>query len=263
MSLSITIIGTGNVAWHLAPALEQAGHEINEVFGRSKDNLDLLAQRLNNPAVTTSLDFSQSQSSLFIIAVNDNSIGSIVSSITIPQQAVLVHTSGTAPLSRLQHTGLQNSGVFYPLQTFSKSRNISFVGLPLLYEASNAFTENLLLEIGESLGADTTAASSKDRQGIHLAAVFANNFTNHMINIANKVMEEKALDGKLLKPLIGETVAKALAQSPSSAQTGPAARGDTDTIQQHIQQLEFNPRLQDLYRLVSESIRDSREEQDN
>lgn len=256
MPHSITIIGTGNVAWHLAPALERAGHIINEVYGRSAEKALLLQERLNNPLIAASLDFSQSESTLFIIAVSDNAIDTVASAIVLPEQAILVHTSGTVPMTRLQVTGLNNIGVFYPLQTISRNRDISFGGLPLLIEANNTITQSELVKIVESMGADTTIASSKDRQGIHLAAVFANNFTNHMIDIAGQVMREKSLDVNLLKPLIRETVEKALAQSPTSAQTGPAARGDTDTMQNHIQQLEFNPQLQELYRMISKNIRD-------
>ena len=256
MPHSITIIGTGNVAWHIAPALEQAGHIINEVYGRCEDKALLLHERLDNPLIATSLDFSRSEATLFIIAVSDNAIDTIASGIVLPEKAILVHTSGTVPMTRLQVTGLNNIGVFYPLQTISRNRDISFRGLPLLIEASNPSTQNELVKISKSLGAHTAFASSKDRQGIHLAAVFANNFTNHMIDIAGQVMREKSLDVNLLKPLIRETVEKALAQNPTSAQTGPATRGDTDTMQSHIQQLEFNPQLQELYQLVSTNIRD-------
>ncbi|NNE63419.1 MAG: DUF2520 domain-containing protein [Gammaproteobacteria bacterium] len=256
MPHSITIIGTGNVAWHLAPALEQAGHVINEVYGRSEDKALILQERLNNSGLAPSLDFSQSESTLFIIAVSDNAIKKIASEIVLPEQTILVHTSGTAAMSLLQESGIKNIGVFYPLQTISRNRDISFRGLPLLIEASNSSTQDQLEKIGDSLHAETTVTSSKDRKGIHLAAVFANNFTNHMIDIAGQVMREKSLDVNLLTPLIRETVEKALAQSPSSAQTGPAARGDTDTMQNHIQQLEFNPQLQELYRMISKNIRD-------
>lgn len=256
MPHSITIIGTGNVAWHLAPSLEKAGHNINAIYGRCEDKALLLRERLNNPLLATSLDFSQSDSTVFIIAVSDNAIDSVASTIILPEQAILVHTSGTASMSSLQVTGLNNIGVFYPLQTISKTREISFCGLPLLIEASNSSTQHQLEKIGDSLHADTTVTSSSDRKGIHLAAVFANNFTNHMIDIAGQIMRQKSLDENLLKPLIRETVEKALAQSPSSAQTGPAARGDTSTMQNHIELLEFNLQLQDLYRLISKNIAD-------
>ena len=255
MSLSITFIGTGNVAWHLARALEQAGHVIAEVYGRSPDKTAKLCSRLDNAVVATNLDFSRSHSSLFIIAVSDNAIESVVSGIALPEQAILVHTSGTAPMSLLTASGLHNIGVFYPLQTISRNREISFVDLPLLIEASNQATQNSLTELSNSMKAKTTLATSKDRQGIHLAAVFANNFTNHMIDIAGRIMLEKSLDAALLNPLIRETVDKALTQNPTSAQTGPAVRGDTNTMSTHIQQLEFDLGLQEIYRLVSESIR--------
>lgn len=254
MSLIITIIGTGNVAWHLAPALERAGHVINEIYGRSENKALLLSEKLSNPAVTESLDFSRSISSLFIVAVSDDAIGSVASEIVLPDRAILVHTSGTVPMSRLQRTDLDHIGVFYPLQTFSRNRDINFSGLPLLIEASDATTQMRLEEIGESLGSEVTMVKSENRLAIHLAAVFANNFTNHMIDIADQVMEDNALDFNLLKPLIRETVEKALAQNPSTTQTGPAARGDADTMQKHLQRLEYNPQLQELYRVISESI---------
>lgn len=259
MSQIITIIGTGNLAWHLAPALERAGQVINEVYGRSENKALLLTEKLNNPAVTGSLDFSRSISSLFIVAVSDNAIGSVTSEIVLPDRAILVHTSGTVPMSQLQRRDLDHIGVFYPLQTFSRNREINFSGLPLLIEASDATTQIRLQEIGESLGTEVTVVKSENRLGIHLAAVFANNFTNHMIDIAGQVMEDNTLDFNLLKPLIRETVGKALAQKPSTAQTGPAARGDTDTMQKHLQQLGYNPQLEELYRVISESIRKSKE----
>ena len=152
MAQIITIIGTGNVAWHLAPALERAGHVINEVYGRSENKALLLCERLSNPVVTTSLDFSRSSSSLFIIAVSDNAIESVASDIVLPDQAILVHTSGAVPMSRLQRIDLDHIGVFYPLQTFSRNRDINFSGLPLLIESSDATTQMRLEEIGKSLG---------------------------------------------------------------------------------------------------------------
>lgn len=254
MTESITIIGAGNVAWHLAPALQQAGHAIDAIYSRSIDNARLLCDRLEGAQPVCSLDFCRSRSTLFIISVSDDAIETVASRLVLPSEAMLVHTSGTAPMSRLAVSGIDNIGVFYPLQTFSKSRNISFQGLPLLIEAGNETTQNRLLHIARSLTENVSLTSSEDRKGIHLAAVFANNFSNHMIDIAGRIMRHEGLDENLLKPLIRETVEKALVQSPSSAQTGPAIRGDTKTMQKHIDQLDFNPVLQQIYRLVSESI---------
>lgn len=254
MSEIITIIGTGNVAWQLAPALERAGHVINEVYGRSEEKALQVGALLDNPVISISLDFSRSSSTLFIIAVSDNAIESVVSRMVFPDQAVLVHTSGTAPLSILKGTDLEHVGVFYPLQSISRNRRLQFFELPLLIEASDASTQQQLEKIGGSLGAAVTLVNSEDRLGIHLAAVFANNFTNHMIEIASQVMDSNGMDFQLLKPLISETVEKAFDENPSAAQTGPAIRGDTGTMEKHLARLAFNPRYQALYKLISESI---------
>ena len=254
MSQKITVIGTGNVAWHLALELERAGHVVNEIYARSEQKALQISEYINHPVITDSLDFSQSTSRMFIIAVSDNAIKTIASEIILPNDALLVHTSGTVPLSILALNGLQRIGVFYPLQTLSKNRRINFSEVPLLIEAGDTDTLLQLENIAQSLSSNVVAVKSEDRVGIHLASVFANNFTNHMIDIAGQVMDNNALDIKLLMPLIRETVEKALDQNPAAAQTGPAIRGDTDTMQRHLAYLDFNPRYQQLYRLISQSI---------
>ena len=258
MSRNITIIGTGNLAWYLAAAFEQAGHVIHEIYGRSETKAIQIGKNLNNPVITDSLDFSRSSSCLFIIAVSDKAIESVASEIILPENALLVHTSGTVPMSALELAGIDHIGVFYPLQTFSKNREINFLEVPLLIEACDETTQKQLENIATSVSSNVTLVNSDDRLGIHLAAVFANNFTNHMIDIAGQVLEKNALDLDLLEPLIRETIEKALDQNPSTAQTGPAIRGDTDTMDMHLAQLGFDPRYQALYRSISESIREGR-----
>lgn len=258
MSVKITIIGTGNVAWHLAPELERTGHVINEIYGRSEEKALQISKNLYNPTLTESLDFSLSTSSLFIIAVSDNAIKSIASEIVLPDEAMVVHTSGSVTLSTLELTALDRIGVFYPLQTFSKERKMKFSEVPILVESNDQSGEEELMAIASSISSNVTVANSEDRLGIHLAAVFANNFTNHMIDIASQLMDNSDLDLELLRPLIRETIEKALDQNPSEAQTGPAIREDTETMQKHLEQLGFNPRYQELYNLISESIREGK-----
>lgn len=255
MSLKITIIGTGNVAWHLAPALEQAGYVINEIYGRSENKALEIGKCLYNPTITENLDFSLSASSLFIISVSDSAIEAIASEIVLPDDAMVVHTSGSVPMSILELTALDHIGVFYPLQTFSKERKMKFSEIPLLIESNNEDAQALLEETASSLSSKVSIVNSEDRLGIHLAAVFANNFTNHMIDIASRLMDDSDLDLELLKPLIRETIEKALDQNPSEVQTGPAIREDTETMQKHLEQLDSHPRYQELYQLISESIR--------
>ncbi len=248
------------MAWHLAQEFERAGQVVNEIYARSEPKAQRLSQYLDSPVITNSLDFSQSSSYLFIIAVSDNAIKSIASEIILPNEALLVHTSGTVPLSTLASTDLQRIGVFYPLQTLSKNRRVNFSEVPLLIEGSDAETLLQLKNIAQSISSNVVEIKSEDRLGIHLASVFANNFTNHMIDIASQVMESSALDMKLLKPLIRETVEKALDSNPAAAQTGPAIRGDTDTIERHLAYLESSPEYQQLYRLISQSISNNKTE---
>ncbi len=258
ISQKITIIGTGNLAWHLAPALESAGHVINEIYGRSEDKALQITENLYNPAVAESLDFSSSASSLFIIAVSDNAIESVASEIVLPDKALIVHTSGTVPMSILELTALDNTGVFYPLQTFSKDRKVKFSEAPMLIEANNEYAHEILEKIASSISPNVKTVNSEDRLSIHLAAVFANNYTNHMMAIASQVMDNNELDFELLEPLIRETIEKALDQRPSDAQTGPAIREDNETMERHLENLSFNSDFQELYRLISKSIINSK-----
>ncbi len=258
MSLKITIIGTGNVAWHLAPGLEGAGHVINEIYGRSEDKALQISKHLYNPTITESLDFSRSASSLFIIAVTDNAIESIASEIVLPDETMAVHTSGSVSMSTLELTALDHIGVLYPLQTFSKESRMKFSEVPLLVESNSEEGQAQLQEIASTLSSKVSVVNSEDRLRIHLAAVFANNFTNHMIDIASRLMDNNDLDFEILKPLIRETIEKALDKNPSEAQTGPVIREDTETIQMHLEQLDFRPRYQELYQLISESIMEGR-----
>ena len=258
MSQKVTIIGTGNVAWHFAPALEKAGFVINEIYGRSEEKALKIAENLYNPTYTDSLDFSTSASSLFILVVSDNAIESIVTEIVLPDDAMIVHTSGSISMDVLELTALEHIGVLYPLQTFSKQRRVKFTTIPLLIEANNADGQQHLEEIASALSDCVRVVNSMERLHVHLAAVFANNFTNHMLEMASQLMDYTELDLDMLEPLIRETVDKALENSPSDAQTGPAIRDDSTTMEKHLQLLESNPRLEELYQLISDNIRENR-----
>ena len=250
----ITIIGTGNVAWHLAPALENAGYVINEIYGRTEDKALQLSENLYNPLVVDSLDFSTSTSSLFIIAVSDNAIESVATEIVLPDEAMVIHTSGTVPMSILNLTALDYIGVFYPLQTFSKERKLSLDKVPFLIEANDEDGLEILKRIASYISSNVKCVNSEERSKIHLAAVFVNNFTNHMLAIAGDLMDRNELDFNLLEPLIRETIDKALDQKPLNSQTGPAIREDQNTMERHLEELSFNSDYQQLYKLISESI---------
>jgi predicted short-subunit dehydrogenase-like oxidoreductase (DUF2520 family) len=179
----ISFVGTGNVATHLAPALDNTGYVVKEVFSPNHKHAEALTDKLYQAEVKASLDFSTSPSRIFIIAISDNAIEQVAQEIVLPDQALLVHTSGSISIDDLSYAAATASGVFYPLQTFSKNRKADFKGLPIFVEATDADSEELLFEMGRALGARVIKMSSDERAKLHVAAVFASNFTNHILTM--------------------------------------------------------------------------------
>ncbi len=166
----------------------------------------------------------------------------------------MVHTSGSTPFSVFSETS-DNYGVLYPFQTFSKARAISLVDVPFCIEASSGEVSKILFKLAKSLGAKPIEMDSETRQWLHLSGVFSCNFVNHMLTIAQLIAEEKGFSFDLLKPLIKETFAKALEGSPFNSQTGPAMRGDAETIKKHIALLsDIDDDIRELYTNLSSSI---------
>ncbi len=253
----IAFIGAGNVAWHLAPALENAGYPVVEVYSQSKKNASKLIDRLYQAEVNADLDFSSSKAELFIIAVSDDAIAEVSQNLVLPDRAVVVHTSGAQSLGVLGYTAADATGVFYPLQTFSKSKKVSFSDIPICIEAEDHKTEKLLKAIAKDISKKVYTLSSTDRKALHVAAVFASNFTNHCLMLAEQILKSKNIEFDILKPLVIETVNKALEIGPVNSQTGPAKRHDFQTLDGHMSFLEENEELAELYRLISQNIVDN------
>jgi predicted short-subunit dehydrogenase-like oxidoreductase (DUF2520 family) len=254
--VSVSFVGSGNVAWHLAPALDNTDFAVKEVFSAHRKNAAALAERLYQAEVKSSLDFSLSPSRIFFICVNDDAIQEIAQDIVVPPNSIVLHTSGSQPMGVLGYTGTENIGVFYPLQTFTKAQKVDFKEIPILIETENADTERILMTMGKAISKKVYKVSSQNRKALHVAAVFASNFTNHMIGIAQEVLEDKGLDLELLKPLIVETINKSLAIGPEKAQTGPAKRGDLEILDKHIEFLQHDEKLAEIYRVISQHILD-------
>jgi len=255
--METTIIGSGNVAWRLAPALDNAGHIVKEVYSRNPDHAALLVKRLYQATAKKDLDFSNSTSELFIIAVADDAIEEIATEIVLPDNATVAHTSGSQPLSILGYLPTENIGVFYPLQTFSKSRKVDFSEVPVCIEGENQKTVDLLSEIAGSISRNVCRVNTSDRKVLHLAAVFSCNFVNHLFTIAKEIVERRGLDYEMLKPLIIETVGKSLDIGPENSQTGPAVRGDRAVMEEHQQFLLYNENLSYIYETLSKHITDT------
>lgn len=254
--LQVSFIGSGNLAWHLAPALDNTDFPVREVYSRNPAHAASLVERLYEADVKASLDFSTSTSTIFIIATADEAIEDVVQEIILPDDAVLIHTSGSQPLTILGYAATQNLGVFYPLQTFSKDKKIEFKDIPIFIEHGSQMAEKVLRAMGNELSKHVIPLNSFERKALHVAAVFASNFTNHMLLVAQDIMKENSLVYDWLKPLIAEMITKSLSIGPENAQTGPARRGDLEILDKHLEFLQDNLPAAELYKVISQHIID-------
>lgn len=255
--MKIVLLGSGNVATHLGHALKEARHEILQVWSRTRSNAAVLGEALS-AAYTDNINALDSTADIYILSVKDDAIAAVASSFPFTDK-LLVHTSGTASMESLGKDRLYK-GVFYPLQTFSKQKNVAFNKIPLLIEGNTEAAAILLSELGVTISEVVQPASTAQRAAIHVAAVFACNFSNHLYAIAQSLLQRENLDFKLLLPLIAETAEKVQFMSPEAAQTGPAIRNDQLSIQTHQKYLEKSPDLLKLYTLMTDSIIGSKSE---
>ena len=236
----IILIGSGNVAHHLGLSLFGAGHQIIQVISKTQNSAKRLAEKLNAELET---DITKIRKADFvIIAVNDDTVAAVASQI---KNMPFAHTSGSVCL--------ENGGVFYPLQTFSKNIPLDLEKVPFCISAKDIDFENTLLEVAKSISNFVYTINEKQRKVLHLAAVFACNFSNQMYYIAEDLLKKSDLDFEMLKPLIVETANKIIKSSPSSAQTGPAQRKDLKTIENQIDLLE-DADLKSIYELITNQI---------
>jgi len=253
----VSIIGTGNVATHLAIALHRGGIGIHQVFGRNTDNLKSLASKVSAKPIFSLLEIDTVNVDAILIAVKDDVIEDVANQLAT-SNAIFAHTSGTVGIDALKNH--QNRGVFYPLQTFSKSKEMDLSDIPFCIEGSDKSTKLSLLNLATVLSNDVRFVDSKTRKSLHIAAVFASNFSNHMLAISEKLLKKTGQDLSILKPLVTETLSKAFSSNPVQAQTGPANRNDLEVMRNHLAQLEKEPLQKDIYALISESIKQFKNE---
>ena len=245
--IRISIVGTGNVAKHLFHTLQRNPElEVSEVLGRNREKLKFFAQ-----SVRTKSDFSTAaEADVYLIAVSDDAIVQVANSLK-DKKGILAHSSGSVELEALPSES--RKGVFYPLQSFSANRKVNFKEVPICIEAEYSEDYELLEYIGGSISGQVVRLSSKERRALHLAAVFVNNFNNHLYQIGAAICEAQKLPFSLLHPLIRESAEKLAQLSPYNAQTGPARRGDSATVDQHLRLLK-DPLHKEVYSLLSNSI---------
>lgn len=247
----MSIIGSGNVATAVSIALSKSGINILEIFSPNINNAKLLAEKVNSRYVKE-LGGLCADTDLFLIATPDKEVNNVIHK--LPQnQSIVAHTSGS---HALVHSGInqQRSGVFYPLQTFTKDKEVDFKEIPVCIEASDENTSKLLFQLAKSISNNVVTLNSEQRQYLHLTAVAVNNFTNLLYNHAFTLLKEQNIDFALLRPLIRETALKITDINPADAQTGPARRNDTQTINKHLELLDKHPKFKEIYSLLSNQI---------
>ncbi len=253
--MRIVLIGTGNVATHLGLALRTKNAEIIQVFGRTEENAARLGALLGSPW-TTSKKLLADDADLYILAVSDDAIPDVASNLSIRDQ-LIVHTAGSVPMEILASVS-KNYGVFYPLQTLSRQKEVDFSQIPVCIEANSSGNLEILEALARTISGQVVRADSFQRRHLHLVAVFVCNFVNHFYSIGEELLMEQQLDFDLLKPLIMETAGKAMQFSPSAVQTGPAVRGSKTVMESHLEMLKLHPEWQRLYELISADIAERR-----
>jgi predicted short-subunit dehydrogenase-like oxidoreductase (DUF2520 family) len=244
-------MGAGNVAWHMGHRFTDTGIQVKQVFSRIPGNGKLLAAELGT-LFTNRLDHVAEDADLYLIAVTDDAISSLLRQMPFGKRLV-AHMAGSVPIGIFEGKA-KNYGVLYPLQTLTRGKPVDFGNIPFFVEANNERNLEMLRTLAGKLTGRVYTVDSEKRAYLHLAAVIASNFTNPMFAVTEKVLQERNLSFDLLKPLIEETIAKALFMSPLAAQTGPAARGNKEIIGKHMAMLDKHPEIKELYRVISESI---------
>lgn len=249
--MKIAVIGSGNVATHLAKGFYQLGHTITQIVSRHIEHASALAHIVQAEAAIDPEKLA-SDADLYLIAVSDSAIGDIICSIPAAIQGLVIHTSGATPLTALNK--FNRYGVIYPPQSISKAVDIDLSTIPFAIEANNNENTTVLLKLMQGVSAKTFCCNSEQRLALHVAAVLANNFPNALFQAAAQILEDQHLDIGLLRPIILETAQKVQHHHPKDVQTGPAVRNDINTINRHLQFLSYSDELTEIYQNITDFI---------
>ncbi len=248
MNKRIVILGSGNVATSIALALKDKC-ELVQIYSRTLANAQALAQQVGCEA-TDDLQCLTQDADIYIISVKDDAIASVVDAVA-DNGALWLHTSGSTPIE-VFHNRRSRYGVLYPMQSFSKSRPTPMNEVHIFIEGNNKTTNQETMELASLMTRNVHEATSAEREKLHIAAVFACNFANHMFTLSSEVLEEAGIPFNAMLPLIKTTIAKLDSMTPQESQTGPAARGDIKIIEKHLALLNGEKRK--IYKLLSQSI---------
>ena len=251
MSYRISFIGAGKVAWHLAPALQKSGNRIVQVISHSPLSAQKLGEKLGCDHTDRITRLDKDVQILFL-TVPDHALVELINDIS-DYRGIVVHTSGTFSALRFACQKYKYGGM-YPLQTFTIGRELDMSNVPVFVEGCEPAVTEKLVGLARGFSGTVNVVGHEERRWMHLAAVWSNNFTNHMIANAYGIMHEHELPVEWLEPLIRETFAKAIEMGPLKAQTGPAVRHDAGTLKKHVDLLSYSQELQVLYKRISDSI---------
>jgi len=249
--MEIVLIGSGSVATHLGLALQSKGIVIKQVFSRNSENARNLADKLGTTYIDDIEDLYM-DADIYIYALKDSALKTVLRKMEIPN-GVHVHTAGSIPMSDFEGF-TSRYGVFYPLQSFSIQKTVDFSNIPICIEACDAEVQQILYDLAKLLTDKIYTVNSEQRKKLHLAAVFACNFTNYMYDIASQILDDSDIQFEIIQPLIAETAEKIKTLSPFDAQTGPAVRFDETTIARHLHMLNKTPEISKIYSILSKEI---------
>ena len=242
---SITIIGSGNVANQLAKVFTKEGVHVSCIYGRNKLTVQALANEIDAAIIE---NIKQVPDQLCIVCVSDDSVVEVINS--IPKEIPVAYTSGSIKISAIGDR--KNIGVFYPLQTFTKDRSVDFFEIPIFIESNNAYFTSTLFELAWKISRTVEHSSSEKRAELHLAAVFVNNFTNHIVHLAQEYAASQDINFDFLRPLLKETINKLESSSALQSQTGPAKRNDLGVIDSQEKKLDHE--MKQVYSVLTKSI---------
>ena len=247
--MRVVLIGAGRLATHFGKALHRAGHDIVAVYSRQRAHAEALCQVVGGVPADR-FEALPMQADVFVVSLTDQALQQHVAQFTKGREGQLfVHTAGSVPMDVFQGY-VQRYGVCYPMQTFSKEREVDFAEIPVFIEGGDP----VIRRLAESVSGRVYELSSADRQYLHLAAVFACNFANHCYALSADILNSHGVPFDVMLPLIDETARKIHELSPLDAQTGPAVRYDTNVIDKHLSLLASMPEAREVYSLLSESI---------
>lgn len=249
--MNIVILGTGNIATHYAKAFQTLGHYITQVYSKTSANASALAEVVSAESIPDLSQISHS-ADLYIIAVSDQAIKTVTDQLPRRLKGIVVHTSGATPLTVLNR--FEKSGVIYPPQSLSKDVETDLSTIPFAIEGNTSEVEQTLLAVGQQLSHKSFLCDSQQRMTLHIAAVFVNNFSNVLYQVAFDLLRQQNLDVELVRPIILETANKVQYQEPKEVQTGPAIRNDIQTINSHLKLLSQDESLTQIYQNLTALI---------